>query len=144
MKPLRLHPDDPDLTAAERAELRRISEVMDRTKAPPRLPFLGKICFGLTPFAEFKLGDHEPYLVKGLLPRSGLVVIWGPPKCGKSFWAFDLLMHVSLAGNTAVTAFSQARSSIALLRAQMASENALRRSGRPNSPKTPKPARPST
>jgi hypothetical protein len=23
------------------------------------------------------------------------VVVWGPPKCGKSFWAFDLFMHVA-------------------------------------------------
>jgi hypothetical protein len=23
-------------------------------------------------------------------------VIWGPPKCGKSFWCFDLTMHVAL------------------------------------------------
>ena len=36
------------------------------------------------------------YLVKGLIPRTGIVVIWGPPKCGKSFWVFDLLMRVSL------------------------------------------------
>ena len=27
------------------------------------------------------------------IPRVGLVVVWGPPKCGKSFWAFDLAMH---------------------------------------------------
>jgi hypothetical protein len=36
------------------------------------------------------------YLVKGLIPRTGLVVIWGPPKCGKSFWTFDLMLHVAL------------------------------------------------
>ena len=23
-------------------------------------------------------------------------MVWGPPKCGKSFWAFDLAMHVAL------------------------------------------------
>jgi hypothetical protein len=36
------------------------------------------------------------YLVKDLIPNGGLVVVWGPPKCGKSFWTFDLLMHVAL------------------------------------------------
>lgn len=36
------------------------------------------------------------YLVKELVPREGLVVVWGPPKCGKSFWLFDLLLHASL------------------------------------------------
>src|SRR5262249_1766079 len=29
-------------------------------------------------------------------PRTGLVVVWGPPKCGKSFWTFDLVLHVAL------------------------------------------------
>ncbi len=33
---------------------------------------------------------------QGIIPRVGLVVVWGPPKCGKSFWAFDLVMHVAL------------------------------------------------
>jgi hypothetical protein len=55
-----------------------------------------KLRFEQTPFGQFKLDEHAPYLVKGLLPRSGLAVVWGPPKCGKSFWAFDLLMHVGL------------------------------------------------
>jgi hypothetical protein len=31
-----------------------------------------------------------------LIPLPGLTVIWGPPKCGKSFWTFDLSMHVAL------------------------------------------------
>jgi hypothetical protein len=24
------------------------------------------------------------------------VVVWGPPKCGKSFWTFHMVMHVAL------------------------------------------------
>src|SRR5262249_9185437 len=36
------------------------------------------------------------YLVKGLLASTGLAVIWGPPKCGKSFWAMDLGLHIAL------------------------------------------------
>jgi hypothetical protein len=35
-------------------------------------------------------------LVEGLLPLVGVVVVWGPPKCGKSFWVFDLVMHIAL------------------------------------------------
>ena len=50
----------------------------------------------LIPFDEIRLGTERRYLVKGLIPRVGLCVAWGPPKCGKSFWAFDLAMHVAL------------------------------------------------
>jgi hypothetical protein len=55
-----------------------------------------KLRFTLTRFSNIKPLDGEDYCVKGFLPRSGLAVVWGPPKCGKSFWAFDLLMHVAL------------------------------------------------
>jgi hypothetical protein len=50
----------------------------------------------LLPFDEIRLGAEPRYLVKGIIPRVGLVVAWGPPKCGKSFWIFDLAMHVAL------------------------------------------------
>jgi AAA domain len=50
----------------------------------------------LVPFDEIKLGTEARYLAKGIIPRDGLVVAWGPPKCGKSFWIFDLAMHVAL------------------------------------------------
>jgi hypothetical protein len=47
-------------------------------------------------FKDIALTCDPPYLVKGLLPREGLIVVWGPPKCGKSFWVFDLALHVAL------------------------------------------------
>jgi hypothetical protein len=50
----------------------------------------------LVPFDAIAVGTHRPYLVKRLIPRIGLTVIWGPPKSGKSFWTFDLAMHVAL------------------------------------------------
>jgi hypothetical protein len=52
--------------------------------------------FKLVPFDKIRLATSRPYLVKGLLPREGLVVVWGPPKCGKSFSMFDMSMHVAL------------------------------------------------
>jgi RecA-family ATPase len=53
--------------------------------------------FVLTRFADIKpLDGDDDYCVKGVLPRSGLAVVWGPPKQGKSFWTFDMLMHVAL------------------------------------------------
>ena len=50
----------------------------------------------LVPFHEIEVGKTSPYLVKGLIPREGLIVVWGPPKCGKSFWTFDVVMHIAL------------------------------------------------
>lgn len=50
----------------------------------------------LIPFHQIKLGKRRRDLVKGLIPRIGLTLVWGKPKCGKSFWAFDLAMHVAM------------------------------------------------
>jgi hypothetical protein len=47
-------------------------------------------------FKDIRLKTDRPYLVKGIIPREGLVVVWGPPKCGKSFWTFDIAMHPAL------------------------------------------------
>lgn len=59
-----------------------------RAEREPRIP--------LIPFAEIRLGTARRYLVKGIIPRVGLTLVWGPPKSGKSFWAFDIAMHVAL------------------------------------------------
>ena len=53
--------------------------------------------FRLRAFNNITVGSERVYLVKGIIPRTGLVVVWGPPKCGKSFWTFDLVMHPALA-----------------------------------------------
>lgn len=52
--------------------------------------------FALVPFDKIAFDTASAYLVKGLIPRAGLIVVWGPPKCGKSFFVFDLMMHVAL------------------------------------------------
>lgn len=52
--------------------------------------------FDLVPFAKITFDAAPAYHVKGLLCSTGLIVVWGPPKCGKSFWVFDLVMHVAL------------------------------------------------
>ena len=51
--------------------------------------------FQLTRFNNVSLNTSPAYLVKGVIPSGGLTVVWGPPKCGKSFWTFDLMMHVA-------------------------------------------------
>ena len=50
----------------------------------------------LVSFDQIQVGTSRAYLVKGLIPSNGLSIVWGPPKCGKSFWTFDLAMHVAL------------------------------------------------
>ena len=52
--------------------------------------------YRLVPFDELRPGTKSPYLVDGVIPLQGLVAVWGPPKCGKSFWTFDLAMHIAL------------------------------------------------
>jgi hypothetical protein len=51
--------------------------------------------FHLMRFKDVLLDTSAVYLAKGLIPSGGLTVVWGPPKCGKSFWTFDLMMHVA-------------------------------------------------
>jgi hypothetical protein len=52
--------------------------------------------FNLVRFCDISLDLMPRYLIDGLIPREGLAVIWGPPKCGKTFFAFDLVMHIAL------------------------------------------------
>jgi hypothetical protein len=52
--------------------------------------------FKFTPFRDIELDTSPPYRVHELLPRVGVAVIWGRPKSGKTFWTFDLEMHVAL------------------------------------------------
>jgi AAA domain len=52
--------------------------------------------FQLRHFDQLRIGTERTYLVKGLIPRVGLIVAWGAPKCGKSFWTFDLTLHIAL------------------------------------------------
>ena len=51
--------------------------------------------FPLVAFDDVLMSTTGFYLVKDLIPGAGLVIVWGAPKCGKSFWTFDLLMHVA-------------------------------------------------
>ena len=64
---------------------------------PPLVSKKQRVAFPLRAFENVTLeNDQRGYLVKGLLPSRGLAVIWGPPKCGKSFWATDIGLHIAL------------------------------------------------
>jgi hypothetical protein len=66
-------------------------EEMPHTARAPQ-----KLRFPLARFSTIKSDKTAPYLVKGLLQSTGLAVVWGAPKCDKSFWTFDVFMHVAL------------------------------------------------
>jgi hypothetical protein len=55
-----------------------------------------KARFELIPFDKIAFDTAPAYLIKMIIPRIGLCVVWGPPKCGKSFLVFDMLTHVAL------------------------------------------------
>ena len=52
--------------------------------------------FELVPFEQLTPSRERAYLIKDLFPRTGLCVVWGPPKCGKSFWTMDAMLHAAL------------------------------------------------
>lgn len=52
--------------------------------------------FGMTRLSDMAVSAASRWLVEGLLPRTGVMVIWGEPSCGKSFFAFDLAGHIAL------------------------------------------------
>ncbi len=81
-------PHDPILDYARQSEQPDRDKGNGHAKGQPR--------FLLKPFEAITLSTAPNYLVKGIMPRHGLAVVWGPPKCGKSFWTFDLAMHVAL------------------------------------------------
>ena len=62
---------------------------MTRWSATPRR-------FELIPFDEIRVGGAPSYLVRGLIPRHGLTLVFGPMKSGKTFFMIDLMMHVAL------------------------------------------------
>ena len=62
----------------------------------PRLRDWSQGRFLLTRFADLKASTAPPQLIRGLIPRVGLTVVWGPPKSGKSFVVFDAMMQVAI------------------------------------------------
>jgi hypothetical protein len=70
----------------ERALTEALDSLARRTSARLRL----------VRFEAWRPTGERSYLVKGILPRRGLVVLWGPPKCGKSFLMSTLALHVAL------------------------------------------------
>jgi hypothetical protein len=94
--------EHPDWQAAERESLKPLKRAIydpewNAMVHKAKMALTGDaLRIKLVAFDDIKLGTQRRYLVKGLIPRVGITIVWGPPKCGKSFWAFDLVMHVAL------------------------------------------------
>ncbi|WP_395020192.1 AAA family ATPase [Dongia sp.] len=52
--------------------------------------------FQLVRLRDLPLLTEPSYLIKGIFPREGLAVVWGRPKCGKSFWLYDACLHIAM------------------------------------------------
>ena len=65
------------------------SDVLDKPSEQPRL-------LPLLKWDEIKRLTAPAYLVHQILPAIGLIVVYGAPKCGKTFWLFDILLHIAL------------------------------------------------
>jgi hypothetical protein len=70
----------------------------DETGAESR-PNDGENRFKLVPFCDVKFARGPVPVVRDLIPSDSLIVVWGPPKCGKSFVIADLALHVALGWN---------------------------------------------
>jgi AAA domain-containing protein len=85
---------DPELRAQGKAERERHRESKRKTNGAD--PTRSGLRFRLIAFGDIELEGSPRYIVKNLIPRGGLVLVWGPPKCGKSFFVSDLALHVAL------------------------------------------------
>jgi RecA-family ATPase len=52
--------------------------------------------FPLIAFDDLRPSPEPAYLIRGIFPRTGLAVVWGAPKCGKSFVVTDAVLHLAL------------------------------------------------
>jgi hypothetical protein len=52
--------------------------------------------FELVQFKDITLSQKPRCIIEDLIPREGLVLVWGPPKCGKTFWVTHLAMCIAL------------------------------------------------
>jgi DNA polymerase len=84
------HGDVSDWIAKGGTKAELIKRAQEAPKAEDRPRFL------LEAFDEIRVDTEPAELVKDILPRVGLATVWGPYKCGKSFWMFDVAMHVAL------------------------------------------------
>jgi hypothetical protein len=91
------HGGDFSKAASELAKLQKKAKVNEGSTEPgPDGKPTKKSRLQLIPFKDIKLDTGDDYLIEDAIPREGVCLIWGEPKCGKSFWTFDATMHIAL------------------------------------------------
>jgi AAA domain len=89
--------DEPPDDGYEPPSQRPADRATETDDSAPQQTKQAKQRFQLVAFDQVKVDTtRRGYLIKGLLASTGLAVVWGPPKCGKSFWAMDVGLHISL------------------------------------------------
>jgi len=76
-------------------ELERLAASTSEWSPPPETDEAAHT-IPLIPFRELTPDTRQRELIRGVFPKEGLAVTWGPPKCGKSFLILDALLHVAL------------------------------------------------
>jgi hypothetical protein len=51
--------------------------------------------FNILPWAEFAVAKPFTWLIKQVMPKAALIVIYGPPGGGKSFWVLDAVNSIA-------------------------------------------------
>ncbi len=93
-----LAPIDEPPPALSPDEFNRSTETRQQ-KAAVAAETIGRaiVAFPLVAFKDIRLDTRQRnYLIKHVLPRRGLAVIWGARKSYKSFIAYDMAMHIAL------------------------------------------------
>jgi hypothetical protein len=70
-------------------------EMLKARHGPPPKDPTKQYPYKLVHFDDLRPGPTSPWIADDLIPLDGIVVVWGPPKSGKSFWTFDLVMHIA-------------------------------------------------
>jgi hypothetical protein len=89
------HDDGPPLPGATEEPPLVDSQDAFRTEGQQTYPQNAPRQLRFTQFSKIQLSTKSRYLVKGIIPNVGLVVVWGEPKCGKSFQVFDMVAHIA-------------------------------------------------
>jgi hypothetical protein len=63
-------------------------------RSRPEKPNFGRV--RILQLCQIRLSRAPRYLIKGLIPKEGIVVVWGAPKCGKTFVVMDASLRIAL------------------------------------------------